>query len=39
MINEKYGETFFVFPFHSKIDIWKMKTKIKKVKSKVLVDS
>ena len=30
MINQQHGESSFVLPFHSKIDLWKMKIEIKK---------
>ena len=37
MINQQHGKNSFASPFHSKIDLWKMKKKDKKAKSKVLV--
>ena len=29
VINQQHGESSFVLPLHSKIDLWKMKIKIK----------
>ena len=32
MINQQHGKNSFVLPFHSKMDLWKMKKKKKKTK-------
>ena len=38
MINQQHGKNSFVLPFHSKMDLWKMKKeKDKKATSKVLM--